>query len=342
KPIPANFVFGDSLVDPGNNNYLVTLSKANYKPNGIDFGSPTGRFTNGRTIVDIISQALGSEEFTPPYLAPTTRGTRILNGVNYASGGGGILNATGKLFGARINMDAQLDYFATTRQEIISWTGESEAEKLLRSAIFSVTMGSNDFINNYFTPVVSNIERKVPPRVFVNSMITKFRLQLTRLYQLGARKIVVVNVGPVGCIPFEIESDLTIRNRCAVEPNQMAQMFNMQLKSVVEELNANLQGAKFVYADVFRIVYDILQNYSYYGFESEKIPCCSAAGQVGGLIPCGSASKVCMDRSKRVFWDPYHPTEAANIIIARRLLSGDTSDISPINVRQLANLNLNI
>lgn len=43
-------------------------------------------------------QALGSEELTPPYLAPTTRGSLILNGVNYASGGSGILNSTGKLF----------------------------------------------------------------------------------------------------------------------------------------------------------------------------------------------------------------------------------------------------
>lgn len=54
--IPANFVFGDSLVDVGNNNYIVSLSKANYVPNGIDFGVPTGRYTNGRTIVDIIGK----------------------------------------------------------------------------------------------------------------------------------------------------------------------------------------------------------------------------------------------------------------------------------------------
>lgn len=53
---PACFVFGDSLVDVGNNNYIVTLSKANYPPNGIDFGKPTGRFTNGRTIIDIIGK----------------------------------------------------------------------------------------------------------------------------------------------------------------------------------------------------------------------------------------------------------------------------------------------
>lgn len=54
----ASFIFGDSLVDAGNNNYLSTLSKADMNPNGIDFaasgGNPTGRFTNGRTIADII------------------------------------------------------------------------------------------------------------------------------------------------------------------------------------------------------------------------------------------------------------------------------------------------
>ncbi|KAG7620683.1 GDSL lipase/esterase [Arabidopsis suecica] len=338
KDIPANFVFGDSLVEVGNNNYLATLAKANNFPNGIDFGSPTGRFTNGRTIVDIIYQALGSDELTPPYLAPTTRGPLILNGVNYASGGSGILNSTGKLYGGRINADAQLDYFATTRHAIIYWIGEFEAAKLFRSAIFSVTTGSNDLITNYLTPVQ---RRVTSPQVFVDTMISRFRIQLTRLYQLGARKIVVINIGPIGCIPFERESDPMAGYECSVEPNEVAQMYNLKLKTLVEELNNNLQGSRFVYGDVFRIVYDIIQNYSYYGFESEKIPCCSLVGKVGGLIPCGPPSKVCMDRSKYVFWDPYHPTEAANIIIARRLLFGDTSDIYPINIRQLANLKIN-
>jgi len=58
----ASFIFGDSLVDAGNNNYLQTLSKANIPPNGIDFkasgGNPTGRFTNGRTIGDIVGKIL--------------------------------------------------------------------------------------------------------------------------------------------------------------------------------------------------------------------------------------------------------------------------------------------
>ncbi|KAH7573464.1 hypothetical protein ACOSP7_007154 [Xanthoceras sorbifolium] len=333
--VPANFVFGDSLVDVGNNNYIASLSKANYVPNGIDFGVPTGRYTNGRTIVDIIGQELGLG-FTPPYLAPTTKGSMVLQGVNYASGGGGILNETGKLFGGRINLDAQLDNFANTRQDIISSIGAPAALKLLQMSLFSVTIGSNDFINNYLTPVLSSTKQKmVPPDFFVATMISKFRLQLTRLYNLGARKIVVANVGPIGCIPYQRDVNPSAGENCVTLTNQMAQLFNTQLKGLIAELGSSLEQSKFVYADVYRIVEDIIQNYRSYGFENTDSSCCYVAGRFGGLIPCGPSSKVCRDRSKYVFWDPYHPSDATNKIVAKRLLDGSSDDISPVNVRQL-------
>lgn len=58
KKTPAIFIFGDSLSDAGNNNYIRTLSKADSPPNGMDFpgGYATGRYTNGRTTVDIIGK----------------------------------------------------------------------------------------------------------------------------------------------------------------------------------------------------------------------------------------------------------------------------------------------
>lgn len=57
---PAMFIFGDSLVDVGNNNYLETaLAKANIAPNGIDFPThnATGRFCNGKTCPDVMGQS---------------------------------------------------------------------------------------------------------------------------------------------------------------------------------------------------------------------------------------------------------------------------------------------
>ncbi|KAL3626612.1 hypothetical protein CASFOL_030161 [Castilleja foliolosa] len=340
KNAPANFVFGDSLVDAGNNNYILSLSKADFVPNGIDFGSPTGRYTNGRTIVDIIGQEIGFIGYTPPYLAPTTAGLAILQGVNYASGGGGILNKTGKIFGGRINLDAQMDNFANTRQEIISRIGDDAAKNLFKEAMFSITIGSNDFINNYLTPLVSDpkVQQQLfPPESFVRTMISRYRVQLTRLYIMGARKIVVANVGPIGCIPYQMEMNINLSagDGCAVFPNQLAQLFNYQLRGLVKELSANLQGSTFVYADVYRVVDDIIQNYSSYGFENAKSACCYVAGRYGGLIPCGPSSKFCEDRSKYVFWDAYHPTDAANSIIAMRLIDGDSADIWPVNIRQL-------
>ena len=53
----AFFVFGDSLVDNGNNNYLVTAARADSPPYGIDRPDhrATGRFSNGKNVPDIIS-----------------------------------------------------------------------------------------------------------------------------------------------------------------------------------------------------------------------------------------------------------------------------------------------
>jgi len=53
----AFFVFGDSLVDNGNNNYLITAARADSPPYGIDTPDhrATGRFSNGKNVPDIIS-----------------------------------------------------------------------------------------------------------------------------------------------------------------------------------------------------------------------------------------------------------------------------------------------
>ena len=60
-------------------------------------------------------------------------------------------------------------------------------------------------------------------------------------------------------------------------------------------------------------------------------------GKHGGEIPCVFFSTVCPDRTKYVFWDPFHATENANLIVAKNLLDGDNRYVSPMNLRQLAN-----
>lgn len=57
--VSAIFVFGDSTVDPGNNNYLPTVFRSDFPPYGRDFlqHRPTGRFTNGRLVTDFVGKS---------------------------------------------------------------------------------------------------------------------------------------------------------------------------------------------------------------------------------------------------------------------------------------------
>lgn len=55
--VPAVLVFGDSIMDTGNNNNnTLTLARCNFPPYGRDFegGIPTGRFGNGKVPSDLI------------------------------------------------------------------------------------------------------------------------------------------------------------------------------------------------------------------------------------------------------------------------------------------------
>jgi phospholipase/lecithinase/hemolysin len=93
--VPCMYVFGDSLVDNGNNNNMLSLARANYRPYGVDFHEgPPGRFTNGRTMVDFLSEMLG---IRPPLLPPyaTAAPADLPRGVNFASGASGIRPETG-------------------------------------------------------------------------------------------------------------------------------------------------------------------------------------------------------------------------------------------------------
>jgi hypothetical protein len=99
--VEAMFVFGSSLVDNGNNNFLngSRAVRADYLPYGVDFLlGPTGRFSNGRNTIDALGELLllPAGGRIPTFADPATRGRAALHGVNFASGGSGILDDTGK------------------------------------------------------------------------------------------------------------------------------------------------------------------------------------------------------------------------------------------------------
>lgn len=77
-------------------------------------------------------------------------------------------------------MDAQLDNLANTQQDLISYVGMDGATDIIQNSIYSVTIGANDFINNYLFPIKDFSERTVlSADQFIDAMLSKYRLQLT-------------------------------------------------------------------------------------------------------------------------------------------------------------------
>ncbi|KAK8575936.1 hypothetical protein V6N13_032750 [Hibiscus sabdariffa] len=153
---------------------------------------------------------------------------------------------------------------------------------------------------------------------------------------MDARKFVVASVAKVGCIPFEIDTHICAKD-CVDSLNNFAKLLNSKLKSLVEDLTNSLTGSLFVYVDSYAIIEDIISNSRLYGFENIDSACCEVIGRHGGLIPCVAVSRVCPDRRKYVFWDPFHPTESVFLIAAKHQMDGGLEYVSPINIRQLVN-----
>ncbi|XP_021286732.1 GDSL esterase/lipase At1g74460 [Herrania umbratica] len=314
----VQFIFGDSLSDVGNNKYLPrSLAQASLPFYGIDFGNglPNGRFTNGRTVADIIGDNTGLPR-PPAFLDPSLNEDVILeNGVNYASGGGGILNQTGGYFIQRFPLWKQIELFQGTTELITNKLGKQAAE-FFQDARFVVALGSNDFINNYLMPVYSD-SWKYNDETFIEYLMETLEQQLRVLHNLGARQLMVFGLGPMGCIP--LQRILSTSGQCQERANKLALSFNKAASNLLVNMASKLSNASFKFGDAYDVVNDVIRNPYKYGFNNSDSPCCSL-GNIRPALTCLPASTLCEDRSKYVFWDEYHPSDSANELIANELI----------------------
>ncbi|KAL9383693.1 hypothetical protein Peur_024016 [Populus x canadensis] len=328
--VPCYFIFGDSLADNGNNNMLQTLAKVDYAPYGVDFpDGPSGRFCNGLTIVDVIAEILGFHSYIPPFAA--AKEADILHGVNYASGAAGIRDETGQELGERISMNMQLQNHHKTVQNLIGMLGNESALRNLNKCLYSVGMGNNDYLNNYFLPQYFPTSHEYTLEKYTQLLIEQYSQQLRSLYELGARKLVVFGLGKIGCVPGAIDTYGTNGSACVELLNNASQLFNSKLLPVIDELNDDLPDAKIIYINNYKMGEDS----TVLDFKVNNTACCPSS-TIGQCIP----DKVpCQNRTQYMFWDSFHPTEIFNIFYAERSYSAsDPSYAYPYDIRHLISL----
>ncbi|RZC71750.1 hypothetical protein C5167_034968 [Papaver somniferum] len=256
--VPAVIVFGDSLVDVGNNNHLkLSILKSNFPHNGIDYPNKkaTGRYSNGKNAADFFSENLGLAA-SPPYLSIKSASNKVnvlldQGGINFASGGAGILNETNKLF---------------------------------------------------------------------------------TIYNLGARKFAVVGLGMIGCCPKLRRKNPT--GECNEQANYWSVKYNKAVTSLLQELKEELTDIHYSLINTYDIMANFLQQPALYGFSEIKSACCGA-GKFRAKVPCLPIAVYCKNRRDHVFWDLYHPTEAATKIIMNEFFMGTEKYVYPVNLKQL-------
>lgn len=321
---PVIFNFGDSNSDTGG--LVAGLGFPVNSPYGRSFfGRSTGRLSDGRLILDFLCQSLKTR-FLSPYLE--SLGSNFQNGANFAVVGSSTLPEY-KPFALNVQV-MQFLHFRSRSLELAATGAKGYInEEGFRNALYMIDIGQNDLADS-FSKNLSYVQVvKTIPLV-----IEEIKKAMKVLYDQGGRKFWIHNTGPLGCLPQKLwlvqhkKGDLDTSG-CISSYNSAAQLFNTALLHMCQLMRSELAGATIVHVDIYSIKYDIISHGSKYGFLSPLMACCGAGGPPYNYniqMTCGNyGSQACNNGSQFVSWDGIHYTEAANVIVANRILSMDYS-----------------
>ncbi|KAI3462807.1 hypothetical protein Pfo_019470 [Paulownia fortunei] len=337
---PAVFNFGDSNSDTGN--LVAGLAERLDPPNGQTyFQKPSGRFCDGRLIIDFLMDAMDLP-FLNAYLeaigSPSFR-----RGCNFAAAGSTTLPATATSvspFSFRIQV-AQFIRFRAKVQDIQAQTRKFDkyipAQDYFQKALYMFDIGQNDLAGAFYSKTLDQTLALIP------TILSEFEDGVEKLYDGGARNFWIHNTGPLGCLPQNIVKFGTDPSKldelgCVSSHSQASRLLNLQLHALCKKLQGQYPEANVTYVDIFAIKSNLIANYSRYGFEQPLMACCGYGGpplNYHSRIACGQTkvlngssvtAKGCNDSTEYVNWDGIHYTEAANQYVASQILTGKYSD----------------
>ncbi|GLT59461.1 hypothetical protein SLA2020_322760 [Shorea laevis] len=325
------FVFGDSLFDPGNNQYLNSSrrSPATSWPYGMGMNNhSTGRLSDGLIVPDFIA-LFAKLHVLPPVLQPDVN---FSDGANFASAGGGVLDTH---IGV-MNMGTQLNNFKRVVNMLTKKYGEEETKKILMRSVFLFSLGGNDyFAFNTEYPNSTQAERMAYMRLVVGNLTNG----LKEIYAMGGRKIAFQNVGPLGCVPTIKMMYPEFNGSCVRNFMVHAKLHNKALSNALKKLSTELPGFKYSIFDYYTALEDRIKNPTKYGFKEGYVACCGSGlyngRNCGGGDDGKQAYNLCSNPSQYVFFDGGHTTEKTNHQLANLIWSGIPNVTGPYNVKQL-------
>lgn len=88
-----------------------------------------------------------------------------------------------------IRMYRQLEYFQEYQRRVAAIVGEGRARQLVNQALVLITVGGNDFVNNYYLVPFSARSRQYPLPDYVKYLISEYK----KLLQVCILSILYIN-----------------------------------------------------------------------------------------------------------------------------------------------------
>ena len=103
----------------------------------------------------------------------------------------------------------------------------------MNQALVLITLGGNDFVNNYYLVPFSARSREMALPDYVRYLVAEYAKILRQLHGLGARRVLVTGSGPLGCAPAELALRGSRAGECDAELQRAAALYNPQLVDMI-------------------------------------------------------------------------------------------------------------
>lgn len=144
-----------------------------------------------------------------------------------------------------------------------AYLGDKKAREILSEALYLISIGTNDFLENYYT--LPNRRSQFTVKQYQDFIVSLAADFVKKIYALGARKMSLTGVPPMGCLPLERSTNIMENHARMEEYNIVALEFNGKLKGLVAKLNRELPGLDVVFADPYNILLQLITRPSVYG-----------------------------------------------------------------------------
>lgn len=159
----------------------------------------------------------------------------------------------------------EVQYFDEYQTKLKSYLGEAKAKHVINEALYIISLGTNDFLENYYT--IPDTRSKYTVDQFQDFLIGLAEKFVKEIYNRGARKMSLTGLPPMGCLPLERTTNFVNGNGdgCIDSYNQVSLHFNAKLDGLVKKLNQELPEIKVVFSNPYDLFMQIIRKPSSFG-----------------------------------------------------------------------------